>query len=121
MAKKVLFVDDSPTITSAAYDMLDELGYEVDLAYNGKEALDRVQQSKPDIIILDIEMPKLKGYEVAEVVRNIPELKKIPLIALTSVSPESLKEKARLFDAYLIKPFGFDQMLKIIVSKIGKP
>jgi len=121
MSKRVLFVDDSPTITSAAYDVLDDLGYEVDLAYNGKEALDRVQQNKPDIIILDIEMPKLKGYEVAEVIRNVPEFSKIPLIALTSVSPDELKEKARFFDAYLRKPFGFDQMLKIIKSKIGNP
>lgn len=121
MAKRVLFADDSPSITSAAYDALDDLGYEVDLAYNGKEALDRLKQNKPDIIILDIEMPKLKGYEVAEIIRNIPDYDKIPIIALTSVALETLKEKAKFFNAYLIKPFGFDQMVKIVVSKIGKP
>jgi|YelNatPaOPRAMG01_1025707.scaffolds.fasta_scaffold326444_1 chemosensory pili system protein ChpA (sensor histidine kinase/response regulator) len=121
MAKRVLFVDDSPTIVEAAYDELNEKGYEVDVAYNGVEALKMIEKSIPDIIILDIEMPKLKGYEVAEIIKMRPDLAKIPLIALTAVSLETIGEKAKYFDAYLVKPFGFEEMIEMVEKKIGKP
>jgi len=121
MKKRVLFVDDSPSIVQAAYDELDARGYEVEVAYDGKEALEILEQNVPDIIILDIEMPKMKGSEVAEKIRQNPALSKIPLIALSAVSPETLGEKAKYFDDYLIKPFGFDEMLNLVKEKIGDP
>jgi CheY-like chemotaxis protein len=119
--KKVLFVDDSPTIVEAAYDELTEQGYEVSVAYNGEEALNLLESDVPDIIILDMEMPVLKGYEVAEKIRANPKLAKIPLIALTALSPAGLGDKAKLFDAYLVKPFGYPEMLKLVAKKIGQP
>jgi len=119
--KKVLFVDDSPTIVEAAYDELNEQGYEVSVAYNGEEALNLLESEVPDIIILDMEMPVLKGYQVAEKIRADPALSKIPIIALTAISPKTLGDKAKMFDAYLVKPFGYPEMLKVVAQKIGKP
>jgi CheY-like chemotaxis protein len=121
MSKRVLFVDDSPSVVQAAYDELDAKGYEVDVAYDGEEALERLKENIPDIIILDIEMPRMTGDEVAEIIRKNPDYANIPLIALTAQSAQSIGERSRYFDAYLIKPFGFDQMLKIIAEKIGEP
>jgi len=117
--KKVLFCDDSPTIVEAAYDELTEKGYDVSLAYDGAEALELLEFEVPDIIILDMEMPKMRGDEAAEKIRANPRTAKVPIIALTALSAKTLGEKARLFDAYLIKPFGFEDMLKIIAEKIG--
>jgi len=121
MKKRVLFVDDSPSVVQAAYDELSEKGYEVDVGYDGEEALDRLKDNVPDIIILDIEMPRMRGDEVAERIRKSPNYANIPLIALTARSAETIGEKSGYFDAYLIKPFGFEQMLKIIIEKIGEP
>jgi chemosensory pili system protein ChpA (sensor histidine kinase/response regulator) len=119
--KKVLFADDSPTIVEAAYDELDEKGYDVSVAYNGAEALELLEDETPDIIILDMEMPKKRGWEVAEKIRDNPKLAKIPIIALTALSPKTLGDKAKLFDAYLVKPFGFEEMTKMVVKFIGEP
>jgi two-component system alkaline phosphatase synthesis response regulator PhoP len=121
MAKKVLFVDDSPSVVQAAYDELDKNGFDVEVAYDGQEALERIKEEIPDIIILDIEMPKMKGDEAAEKIRTNPETASIPIIALTACSAESLAEKSEYFDAYLIKPFGFDEMIKTIKKFIGNP
>ncbi len=120
MSKKVLMVDDSPTVVEAAYDELNEKGYEVEIAYNGMEALEMLELFIPDIIIMDIEMPKLKGYEAAEQIRKNPKLCKIPLIALTGVSPQTLGDKAKYFDAYLVKPFGFEEMIQLVDKLLNR-
>ncbi len=119
--KKVLFCDDSPTIVEAAYDELTDQGYEVAVAYDGLEAMELIELDPPDIIIMDMDMPKMKGDEAAAKIRANPETAKIPIIALTALSLKSLGEKAKLFDAYLVKPFGFEDMVKIVAEKIGKP
>ncbi len=117
----MLVVDDSPTIVQAAYDELNDQGYEVEVAYDGMEALKLLEKMVPDIIILDIEMPKMKGYETAEKIRSNPALAKVPLIALTAVSLKTLGEKAKFFDAYLVKPFGFEEMIELVRKTIGRP
>ncbi len=121
MSKKVLFVDDSPSIVQAAYDELDSMGYEVDVAYDGQEAIECINENTPDMIILDIEMPRMRGDEAAENIRKNPTTAKIPIIALTACSLESVGEKSSYFDAYLIKPFGFREMAKMVKKFIGDP
>ena len=117
--KRILMVDDSPTIVQAAYDELNDQGYEVEVAYDGAEALKILEKFLPDIIILDIEMPGMKGDEVAAKIRQNPALARIPLVALTAVSLKSLGDRAKYFDAYLVKPFGFEEMLELVAKKIG--
>jgi two-component system, OmpR family, alkaline phosphatase synthesis response regulator PhoP len=119
MAKRVLLVDDSPSVVQAAYDQLEERGYIIDVAYNGLEALKRLVAATPDLIIMDIEMPKMRGDEAAEQIRDNPLWALIPIIALTGRRPEFVGPRSSLFNAYLIKPFGFEEMLKKVVELIG--
>ena len=119
MAKRVLLVDDSPSVVQAAYDQLEERGYLIDVAYNGVEALKRIEDAVPDLIIMDIEMPKLRGDEAAEQIRANPLWVMIPIIALTARKPETMGGRTALFTAYLIKPFGFDVLLKKVEELIG--
>ena len=119
MAKRVLLVDDSPSVVQAAYDQLEERGYLIDVAYNGVEALKRIEDAVPDLIILDIEMPKMRGDEAAEKIRANPLWVMIPIIALTARKPDVVGKRTSLFTAYLIKPFGFDELLKKVEELIG--
>lgn len=120
--KRILLVDDSPTLVEAAYDELEENGYLVEVAYNGKKAIEYLEQnpdSLPDLIVMDIEMPKMKGDEAAKIILENPAWKHIPIVALSAVSPESLGSPKGLFHGYLIKPFGFELLLSLVVKTIG--
>ena len=122
--KRILMVDDSPSVITAAYDELEEKGYIVEVAYNGEEALDYLEENPeelPDLIIMDIQMPKLSGVETTRIIRDRPEWKHLPIIALTAKSPETVGDSLPLFDNYLVKPFGFNQMLELVQRMIGKP
>jgi len=117
---RILIVDDSPTFLHAASDVLEGKGYEVEIAKNGEEGIRMARKIKPDLIIMDIEMPVKKGDEAAREIRSDPDIAHIPIIAMTSVSPESLGEDRKLFDDYLVKPFGFDDMLPMVRNLINK-
>lgn len=83
---KILLVDDDPDFVEATKIVLESGPYEVEVAYNGKEALAKVQEEKPDLIILDIIMPEQDGFKVCKALKEDPELSKIPIIMLTSLS-----------------------------------
>ncbi len=122
--KRVLVVDDSPTLVSAAYDELEQRGYEVEVAYDGNKAIEYLSKNPnliPDLIVMDIEMPKMRGDEAARKIRDNPSWRHIPIIALTATSAESIEDWASLFDSYLVKPFGFEEMLELVAEIIGGP
>jgi len=122
--KRILLVDDSPTFVQAAYDDLDDRGYLVEVAYNGKEAIKYFNDNPedlPDLIIMDIEMPKMMGDEATRIIKQNPAWKDIPVIALTGVAPDSLGENLAYFDNYLVKPFGFNEMFELVERMIGGP
>jgi len=83
--KKVLFVDDDVDFCEVAKLLLESKGYEVVLAYDGKEGLEKMRAEKPDLVIMDVMMPEMNGYDVCVVLKADPELKKIPVILLTGV------------------------------------
>ena len=117
---KVLYVDDSITMVQAASDELEAAGFETEVATDGSEALATVKTFQPDIIVMDIEMPIMRGDECAQRLRNDPATRDIPLIALTSRSPEALGHSVKLFDAILTKPFGFHQIIPKINELTNK-
>ncbi len=120
--KRVMLVDDSPTIIHAAYDELEDQGYVVEVAYDGKEAIDYLKdnpEDMPDLIVMDIEMPKMRGDEASKVIKANPAWNHIPIVALTSVDPDNVAESLTYFDNYMIKPFGFEQMLSLVQKMIG--
>lgn len=89
--KSVLLVDDDVDFCDATELLLESKGYEVILAYDGKEGLEKVRTEKPDLVILDVMMPEMNGYDVCVVLKADPDLKKIPIILLTGVGQEMFK------------------------------
>ncbi len=103
MASNILIVDDDDSIRSLLHQELGDAGYHIEEASNGKEALEKVRANRPDLIILDIMMPEMNGFDVAAVLKNDPHTMDIPIIVLSVV-----QDKARGFrigvDRYLTKP-----------------
>ena len=103
LASNILIVDDDDSIRSLLHQELGDAGYHIEEASNGKEALEKVRANRPDLIILDIMMPEMNGFDVAAVLKNDPHTMDIPIIVLSVV-----QDKARGFrigvDRYLTKP-----------------
>lgn len=107
MAPRILVVDDDPILIQITAKTLLASGYEVFKAASGPEALQRVDDIRPDLIILDVMMPELDGYEVCRRLRNTATTARLPIMMLTA--QESVEEKVRGFEAgaddYMTKPF----------------
>lgn len=109
----VMVVDDSVTMRRVAERLLSRNGYRVVTAKDGLDAIAMLQSETPDTVLLDIEMPRADGFEVAAFIRNNPRLARVPIIMITSRSGEKHRERARVLgvDRYLIKPYQEDQLL----------
>ncbi|MFW2176922.1 MULTISPECIES: Hpt domain-containing protein [unclassified Moraxella] len=103
----VLIIDDSVTVRKVTSRLLERNGYETQIATDGVDALEKLQQLTPDIMLLDIEMPRMDGFEVANQVRHNPRLKDVPIIMITSRTGEKHRERALAIgvNQYLGKPF----------------
>jgi DNA-binding response OmpR family regulator len=104
----ILIVDDEPLLVQALTFVLSREGYEISSAADGEEALQKIADNKPQIIFLDIMMPKKNGYQVCEIIKNIPELKDIYIIMLSAKGWEADKEKGLSLgaDDYMTKPYS---------------
>lgn len=114
--KKILVADDEPEIVDIVKRMLED-EYEVITAYDGKEALEKAKKEKPDLILLDILMPKLDGWETLKKLKEDEELKNIPVSMLTALplTPDDTKEKPiDKIENYIVKPFTKETLLKKI-------
>ena len=109
----IMVVDDSVTMRRVAERLLSRNGYRVVTAKDGLDAIAMLQSETPDTVLLDIEMPRADGFEVAAFIRNNPRLAGVPIIMITSRSGEKHRERARVLgvDRYLIKPYQEDQLL----------
>lgn len=110
---KILVVDDSPTHLKLASDPLMENGYQVVTASDGEEAIAKAENEKPALMVLDVIMPKMNGFQVCRKIKTTPELREIKVIMCTSKTQESDKfwGKKQGADAYLTKPFTDDELL----------
>ena len=117
IAQKILVADDEPDILEIISYNLKKEGYEVFTASNGNEALDSARLHHPDLIILDIMMPKKTGVEVCQILRTQPEFQKTLIIFLTAVSDEAVQIKGLESgaDDYLTKPVS----PKVLVSRVN--
>lgn len=113
---KILVVDDSPTHLKLSSEPLIEKGYNVITAADGEEALQKTQAEKPDLIVLDVIMPKLNGFQVCRKIKTTPELSGTKIILCTSKNQESDKfwGKKQGADAYITKPFTDEELLKTV-------
>ena len=122
MPKKILITDDSPTIVAMIKDLLESAGYSVVTASDGQEALEKAKIEKPDLIILDLMLPKIDGYKVCAMLKFDKNYSKIPIIILTARAGESDKELGAEVhaDAYVKKPFDPDTFLVKVKELIKK-
>lgn len=113
---KIMVVDDSKTVRKAAEEHLAQLGHKVVVSENGYEALSKIVDLKPDLIFLDIMMPKLDGYQTCALVKHNHDYKDIPIIMLSSKDGVYDKAKARVVGAndYITKPFTAQDLISTI-------
>lgn len=122
MAKRILVVDDEAKLLRAVAVTLREEGYEVTTARSGEEAFVAVSASVPDLIVSDIRMPRMDGYQLARALRSNPRTELIPVVFLTAKG----ERKDRLagirtgVDAYLVKPFDPEELLAVIANLLGR-
>jgi DNA-binding response OmpR family regulator len=116
MPQEILIVDDEPSIVVPIQFLMEQQGYNVMVAENGESALDIIYKYKPDLILLDIMLPRIDGYEVCEIVRLDPRYRDIKIIFLTAKGREVeiAKGLALGADAYITKPFSNTEL----VSKV---
>lgn len=115
MPKKVLVVDDEPSIAELAKIKLTNEGFEVTTAHSGKEALEHAAHERFDVVVLDVMMPGMDGWEVAERLRGDPKTRDVRILMLTAlgVGEERVGGFARI-DEYYTKPFDARKLAKLV-------
>ena len=116
MPKKILIVDDDREWNFLLKMKLGIAGYATDQAFNGKDAVDKIAQSRPDLVLLDITMPVMDGWEVCAHLRAAEETKSLPIVIQSSLThPEDLqRSKSFLVERYLLKPCSPDAIVQSI-------
>ncbi|MDA3789595.1 MAG: response regulator [Desulfobacula sp.] len=117
----ILVVDDDPDLVEAVSMKLESLDYRVARAYDGEEAMEKIKEEKPALIILDVMMPRKNGWEVCNDIKKSDDLKDIIIVLLTAVA-DSVKTtsythhdgKTNLADDYVPKPIDLDKLMEIV-------
>jgi twitching motility two-component system response regulator PilH len=115
---KVMVVDDSPTERHFLGELLTKQGYQVVMAESGEEAMEKAKQLKPDLILMDVVMPGLNGFQATRAITKADETKNIPVIMCTSKGQETdkvwgMRQGAR---DYVVKPINKDELLRKIAA-----
>jgi CheY-like chemotaxis protein len=120
MGARILLVDDDPDILASTQFLIEAEGYQVTTAHNGREALDRILAEPPDVILLDLMMPVMDGWQFVEELRKGPHAQ-LPIIILSA--SHGLAGKAQQLGArgHVSKPFDVDDLLRQIVPLVTRP
>ena len=120
MKEKILIVEDNPQNMRLLEMTLRDGSYNLLKATDGEEALDMAMREQPDLIIMDIQLPKLNGLEVTRKLRQSPEFSHIPIIAITAYAMKGDEQKAidAGCDAYLSKPFNIHELTGMIAEML---
>jgi DNA-binding response OmpR family regulator len=118
VTKRVLIVDDEPNIVAALEFLLQKNGYQVKVAANGEDALAQLDAFRPDLVLLDVMMPKVSGYEVCQRMRAQPQWRHIKIVVLSAKGREVEVNKGMSLgaDLYVTKPFSSAEL----VATLGK-
>lgn len=116
MPKKILAVDDERHIVRLVQINLEKHGYEVVTASNGREAIETAREARPDLIVMDVMMPEMDGFEALEKMKADPELSSIPVIMLTAKAQDAdvFSGWQKGADLYLTKPFNPSELLTFV-------
>ncbi|NWF91295.1 MAG: response regulator [Syntrophaceae bacterium] len=120
--KKILVVDDEPDLVETVRFPLEIEGFNVLVSYNGEDALNLARKENPDLILLDLMLPKLDGYKVCRLLKFDEKYKHIPIIMLTAKTQEKDKVLGMETgaDEYVTKPFDMDELMKKVKQYLNK-
>ena len=118
--KTILIADDEPNIVISLEYLLEQAGYKVLVARDGQEALDTVQREPPDLVLLDVMMPRLSGYDVCQRIRENPAWHGIRIVMLTAKGREVEVSKGLALgaDTYITKPFSTQELLEQVRKQL---
>ncbi|MBR0960038.1 DNA-binding response OmpR family regulator [Bradyrhizobium sp. AZCC 1693] len=121
MPQSVLVVDDEANILLSLEFLMKKAGYEVRLARDGEEALAEIGKARPDLVLLDVMMPKRNGFDVCEAIRANPEWRPVRVILLTAKGRDIEREKGLALgaDDYITKPFSTREVVERVTAWIG--
>lgn len=117
-ARRILVVDDEPSIAETVGWLLRDEGYAVSFARNGREALERVREAPPDLVITDIMMPVMDGWALCRALRDDPVTRAIPIVVTTAV-PHLVERAGAPYNAYLAKPFDLETLAKTVARVLA--
>jgi two-component system, cell cycle response regulator DivK len=121
MSKKILIVEDNELNMKLFHDLLEVHGYETLQTKDGREVIELAKQHRPDLILMDIQLPEVSGLEVTRWIKDDDELKMIPVIAVTAFAMKGDEEKIRSggCEAYIAKPISVSNFLQTIEKVLG--
>jgi len=121
MSHKVLIADDEPNIVVSLEYLMKRAGYEVSIARDGQEAIDAIRRERPQLVLLDVMMPKKSGYEVCQELRADDELKGTLVLMLTAKGRDTDIDKGLGVgaDAYMTKPFATKELVAKVAEMLG--
>ena len=122
MSKKILVVEDTEDNRQILRDLLGMAGYDMVEAHDGAEGVAKATEHKPDLILMDIQMPIVDGYEATRQIKSDPALAATPIIAVSSFAMKGDEEKARAAgcNGYVTKPYSPMKLLGIVKSFLGE-
>ncbi|MCG7897735.1 MAG: response regulator [Candidatus Thiodiazotropha weberae] len=122
MGGEILVVDDEPNIVLSLEFLMKKAGYNVTTANNGVDALNSIKQQRPDLVLLDVMMPQMDGYEVCQAVRGDPELSSVRIIMLTARGRDVERDKGMALgaDDYVTKPFATQELVEKVKSLLDR-
>ena len=122
MAKEILIVDDETNVVVPIQFLMEQQGYRVMIAERGEDALDLIYHYKPDLVLLDIMLPGMDGYEVCEIVRLNPNYRDVKIIFLTAKGREVEIAKGLSLgaDIYITKPYSNDELVAKVKELLEK-
>lgn len=123
MSKTILIADDEPNIVISLEFLLKREGHDVHVARNGAEALAAIRQYRPALVLLDVMMPQMSGYEVCQAVRADPELAATRILMLTAKGHTTDRAKGTALgaDAYMTKPFSTRELAAKVAEMLDSP
>lgn len=121
MSKTVLIADDEPNIVISLEYLLEQAGYRVIVARDGLAALEAIERERPDLVLLDVMLPRLSGFDVCQKIRENPALQGVRVMMLTAKGREVEMSKGLALgaDVYVTKPFSTRELLAQVAEQLG--
>ncbi|WP_079204831.1 MULTISPECIES: response regulator transcription factor [Pseudomonas] len=121
MSKTVLIADDEPNIVISLEFLLEQAGYQVLVAHDGQEALEAIERQPPDLVLLDVMLPRLSGFDVCQKIRENPDWQHMRVVMLTAKGREVEISKGLALgaNAYITKPFSTQELLAQIGAQLA--